>query len=100
MSDSPHWRLIPEIQDAIVFRGWVVPDERGFFSRTLDGAWLTECGVEGFASTQDSVSRSHKGVVRGLHVRKGDGEAKLVRCALGLGLRCARRSPKRIPDLS
>ena len=32
---------------------------------------------------QDSLSRSHRGVVRGMHVRGGDGEAKLVRCSYG-----------------
>ena len=35
----------------------------------------------GFA--QDSISRSARGVVRGLHIRRGDGEAKLVRCSYG-----------------
>jgi dTDP-4-dehydrorhamnose 3,5-epimerase len=35
------------------------------------------------AFIQDSQSRSHQGVVRGLHGRRGEGEAKLVRCARG-----------------
>ena len=35
------------------------------------------------AFVQDSLSRSARGVVRGLHVRRGDGEAKLVRCSFG-----------------
>ena len=32
---------------------------------------------------QDSLSRSAKGVVRGLHLRSGEGEAKIVRCSSG-----------------
>jgi dTDP-4-dehydrorhamnose 3,5-epimerase len=34
------------------------------------------------AFAQDSLSRSVRGVVRGMPVRRGDGEAKLVRCWL------------------
>jgi dTDP-4-dehydrorhamnose 3,5-epimerase len=37
---------------------------------------------DGFA--QDSVSRSRKGVLRGMHLRSGAGEAKLVRCSHGI----------------
>ncbi|MBU9766765.1 dTDP-4-keto-6-deoxy-D-glucose epimerase [Mycobacterium sp. TNTM28] len=61
-------------------------DERGLFTRTFDAAifddWL---GVPGAAATfvQDSQSRSGRGVIRGLHGRRGRGEAKLVRCANG-----------------
>ena len=40
-------------------------------------------GIDPAGFTQDSVSRSSRGVVRGLHVRSGDGEAKLVRCSYG-----------------
>lgn len=57
--------LIPEIY----------PDERGFF-----------CALDIPASTAPQrwcVSRSAKGVLRGFHVRKGIGEAKLVRCSAG-----------------
>ena len=40
-------------------------------------------GIDPAAFVQDSLSRSARGVVRGLHVRRGDGEAKLVRCSYG-----------------
>ena len=43
--------------------------------------WRARPASSGFA--QDSISRSARGVVRGLHVRRGDGEAKLVRCSYG-----------------
>ncbi|MCW2759032.1 MAG: dTDP-4-keto-6-deoxy-D-glucose epimerase [Nocardioidaceae bacterium] len=58
-------------------------DERGFFSRTFDAATADEAGIDPNSFVQDSQSRSTRGVVRGLHGRGGDGEAKLVRCARG-----------------
>lgn len=58
-------------------------DERGFFSRTYDSHAVREAGIDPGAFVQDSVSRSHRGVVRGLHVRTGEGEGKLVRCSRG-----------------
>ncbi|HET6666199.1 MAG TPA: dTDP-4-dehydrorhamnose 3,5-epimerase [Intrasporangium sp.] len=58
-------------------------DERGFFSRTFDADVARSAGIDPFAFVQDSQSRSKGGVVRGLHVRTGRGEGKLVRCASG-----------------
>jgi dTDP-4-dehydrorhamnose 3,5-epimerase len=57
--------------------------ERGFFCRTFDAEVMRSAGIDPAAFAQDSVSRSARGVVRGLHVRRGDGEAKLVRCSYG-----------------
>jgi dTDP-4-dehydrorhamnose 3,5-epimerase len=58
-------------------------DERGFFSRTFDARVAADAGVDPNGFVQDSLSRSHRGVVRGLHLRTGHGEAKLVRCSSG-----------------
>src|ERR1039458_2904510 len=58
-------------------------DERGFFCRTFDTEAARAAGIDPAAFVQDSISRSARGVVRGLHVRRGDGEAKLVRCSYG-----------------
>ena len=58
-------------------------DPRGFFCRTFDADVLRAAGLDPAAFVQDSLSRSHRGVVRGLHVRTGLGEAKLVRCSSG-----------------
>ena len=58
-------------------------DERGFFCRTFDMDVVRAAGIDPAQFTQDSISRSSQGVVRGLHVRRGDGEAKLVRCSYG-----------------
>jgi dTDP-4-dehydrorhamnose 3,5-epimerase len=61
-------------------------DERGLFTRTFDAQifddYLGRPGVSA-SFVQDSQSRSAKGVIRGLHGRSGEGEAKLVRCANG-----------------
>jgi dTDP-4-dehydrorhamnose 3,5-epimerase len=58
-------------------------DERGFFSRTFDAAVMRAAGIDPAAFVQDSISRSGRGVLRGLHLRSGPGEAKLVRCSYG-----------------
>ena len=58
-------------------------DERGFFCRTFDAEVARNAGIDPNAFAQDSISRSVHGVVRGLHVRRGAGETKLVRCSYG-----------------
>ena len=58
-------------------------DERGFFSRTFDADEMRDVGIDPAAFVQDSISRSVRGVIRGMHVRSGLGEAKLVRCSSG-----------------
>ncbi|MEO3869600.1 dTDP-4-dehydrorhamnose 3,5-epimerase family protein [Nonomuraea sp. B12E4] len=58
-------------------------DDRGFFTRTFDAALAREHGLDPAAFIQDSQSRSRRGVIRALHGRGGQGEAKLVRCARG-----------------
>ena len=58
-------------------------DERGFFSRTFDVEVARHAGLDPDAFVQDSLSRSRQGVVRGLHIRSGRGESKLVRCSSG-----------------
>jgi dTDP-4-dehydrorhamnose 3,5-epimerase len=58
-------------------------DQRGFFSRTFDSQVARQAGIDPAAFVQDSISRSAKGVIRGLHVRVGAGENKLVRCSAG-----------------
>jgi dTDP-4-dehydrorhamnose 3,5-epimerase len=59
-----------------------IRDERGFFSRTFDVEWCRSAGLE-TEFVQHNQSRSVQGVLRGLHVRTGASESKLVRCAHG-----------------
>lgn len=74
---------VPRIVGALLFRPQPHVDERGFFSRTFDAAVARSAGIDPEAFVQDSVSRSACGVLRGLHLRRGSGEAKLVRCSYG-----------------
>jgi dTDP-4-dehydrorhamnose 3,5-epimerase len=76
-------RPVPRIAGALLFQSTPHVDERGFFCRTFDAEVMRSAGIDPGAFVQDSLSRSAKGVVRGLHVRRGDGEAKLVRCSYG-----------------
>jgi dTDP-4-dehydrorhamnose 3,5-epimerase len=74
---------VPRISGAILFRPTLHADERGFFSRTFDASVTRSAGIDPDGFAQDSLSRSVRGVVRGLHVRRGAGESKLVRCSYG-----------------
>jgi dTDP-4-dehydrorhamnose 3,5-epimerase len=74
---------VPRIDGAMLFRPTPHMDERGFFSRTFDADVMRSVGIDPASFVQDSLSRSRRGVVRGMHVRRGAGEAKLVRCSFG-----------------
>ncbi len=74
---------VPRIAGALLLRPTPHVDQRGFFCRTFDADVMAAAGIDPAGFVQDSLSRSAAGVVRGLHVRRGDGEAKLVRCSYG-----------------
>jgi dTDP-4-dehydrorhamnose 3,5-epimerase len=74
---------VERIAGAILFRPSPHVDERGFFSRTFDAAVAQEAGIDPAGFSQDSLSRSARGVIRGMHTRRGLGESKLVRCSYG-----------------
>ncbi|MEU9112371.1 dTDP-4-dehydrorhamnose 3,5-epimerase [Streptomyces sp. NPDC048483] len=74
---------IPAIDGAYLFEPTPYADERGFFCRTFDADVVRSVGLDPATFVQDSVSRSARGVLRGLHLRSGAGEAKLVRCSYG-----------------
>ena len=76
-------RPVPRIAGALLFKPTPHVDERGFFCRTFDVDVMRAAGIDPAGFVQDSLSRSVRGVVRGLHVRRGAGEAKLVRCSYG-----------------
>jgi dTDP-4-dehydrorhamnose 3,5-epimerase len=75
--------VVSGIAGALLFRPGPHADDRGFFCRTFDAAVVRAAGLDPDAFVQDSISRSARGVVRGLHLRGGRGEAKLVRCSYG-----------------
>ncbi|WP_354381640.1 dTDP-4-dehydrorhamnose 3,5-epimerase [Streptomyces sp. PvR034] len=74
---------VPAIAGAYLFESTPYADERGFFCRTFDADVVRSVGLDPHSFVQDSVSRSNRGVLRGLHLRSGAGEAKLVRCSYG-----------------
>jgi dTDP-4-dehydrorhamnose 3,5-epimerase len=74
---------VPRIDGALLFQPQPYVDERGFFSRTFDADVARNAGIDPVGFAQDSLSRSARGVVRGLHLRGGHGESKLVRCSYG-----------------
>ncbi len=74
---------VPAIVGAYLFEPTPHADERGFFCRTFDADVVRSVGLDPDAFVQDSLSRSARGVLRGLHLRSGAGEAKLVRCSYG-----------------
>ena len=78
-------RVVPvaAVVGAYLFEPTPHTDERGFFSRTFDRDVVASVGIDPDGFAQDSLSRSRRGVVRGLHLRSGAGEAKLVRCSAG-----------------
>lgn len=57
-------------------------DHRGWFHRSYDEAVLAAAGLP-VHWPQQNASRSLLGVVRGMHVRVGAGESKIVRCEHG-----------------
>jgi dTDP-4-dehydrorhamnose 3,5-epimerase len=74
---------VPRIAGALLFRPQPHVDERGFFSRTFDADIARVAGIDPSGFAQDSFSRSVRGVIRGMHLRSGKGESKLVRCSYG-----------------
>jgi dTDP-4-dehydrorhamnose 3,5-epimerase len=74
---------VSTIAGALLFRPQPHVDERGFFSRTFDAEIARKAGLDPAGFAQDSLSRSARGVVRGMHIRRGLGESKLVRCSYG-----------------
>lgn len=74
---------VERIAGALLFQPTPHRDERGFFSRTFDAQVARAAGINPDGFAQDSLSRSARGVLRGMHVRSGAGESKLVRCSFG-----------------
>lgn len=76
-------RSVARISGALVLTPTPHADDRGFFCRTFDADIARAAGIDPDGFVQDSLSRSGRGVIRGLHTRSGAGEAKLVRCSYG-----------------
>ena len=57
-------------------------DARGYFLETWNQAAYREAGLD-LTFVQDNLSSSGRGVLRGLHYQKPNGQGKLVSCVLG-----------------
>lgn len=66
----------------LIFEPKVFGDERGFFVETFRESVLAEAGLN-VTFVQDNQSRSHRGVLRGLHYQLQQPQGKLVRAARG-----------------
>jgi len=76
-------RVLPTRLDGpVLLEPTVHGDARGFFLESYRANLWAEHGVDD-VFVQDNHSRSGRGVLRGMHVSIGDGQAKLVRCARG-----------------
>ena len=71
-----------DIEGLLIIEPTVHRDERGFFAEVFNERDLQEAGIMTHF-VQDNVSRSGKGVLRGLHFQKHFPQAKLVRAARG-----------------
>jgi dTDP-4-dehydrorhamnose 3,5-epimerase len=74
-------RLDTRLDGLILVKPIVHEDERGFVLETYRRTGLAEIGIND-DFVQENHSRSHYGVVRGMHYQL-DGMAKLVRCPRG-----------------
>lgn len=73
-----------KIQGAWVIESPIYPDERGNFREWFKNSEFTEIAGRKFEVSQANVSRSKKGVVRGIHFSTSEtGQAKWVTCVAG-----------------
>ena len=70
------------IPGLLVLEPRVFGDSRGFFKETYFARRYAEAGVRG-TFVQDNLSKSTRGVLRGLHLQHPHGQGKLVQVLLG-----------------
>jgi len=75
-------RLETRLEGPILVEPKVFRDDRGFFLESYRRSAYAELGID-VEFVQDNHSRSSLGVLRGMHLQTGVGQAKLVRCTLG-----------------
>ena len=70
------------LNGVMVVRSPVYQDARGYFTEVFHAARFAELGLP-TAFVQDNSSRSHRGILRGLHYQIDRPQGKLVRAASG-----------------
>src|SRR5574344_236846 len=71
-----------DIEGVYVIELKVFGDSRGYFMETYNKEEFDKAGLT-YNFVQDNQSKSHKGVLRGLHFQTNHPQAKLVRVTLG-----------------
>lgn len=71
-----------QINDVKLIRPRIFSDNRGYFSETWRASACNEL-LPGIDFVQDNISKSKKGVLRGLHYQIEQPQAKLVMCLQG-----------------
>ncbi|MBX3246633.1 MAG: dTDP-4-dehydrorhamnose 3,5-epimerase [Myxococcales bacterium] len=73
------------IPDVLLVKPRVFGDARGYFLESFHVERYAEHGIplEGMRFVQDNVSRSPKGILRGLHLQHPNGQGKLVQVTEG-----------------
>lgn len=66
-----------EITDVLIIEPKLFGDQRGFFYESFKADRYASCGITG-PFVQDNVSRSSRGVLRGLHLQNPNSQGKLV----------------------
>jgi dTDP-4-dehydrorhamnose 3,5-epimerase len=72
-----------EIPDLLIIEPKLIGDQRGFFLETFQLERYQSCGIKG-PFIQDNLSRSERGVLRGLHLQNHNTQGKLVSVMRGL----------------
>jgi len=70
------------VPDVLLIEPKVFGDERGFFTETYSQTRYAEAGVA-LPFVQDNLSKSARGVLRGLHLQHPTGQGKLVSVVVG-----------------
>jgi len=73
------------LSDCVIIEPTLFEDSRGYFYEKFNQAKFTELTGVTTPFVQDNVSKSSYGVVRGIHLQKGEhAQAKLVSCLEGV----------------
>lgn len=70
------------IDGLVIVNPFYAEDDRGFYLKSFSEKVFREQGYQ-FSTMEISYTRSHKGVVRGLHFQHQHGQPKMSRCVYG-----------------
>ncbi len=74
--------IATDLPEVLIVEPRLVSDHRGFFLESYQLARYTDCGVDR-PFVQDNLSRSARGVLRGLHLQNPNSQGKLVNAMRG-----------------